>query len=98
LIEEIYRSGLNAKPVKKGPDSITFGISVMKNFNIVIDSKSQNLINEMYSYQYATDKHGYTTDRPEGGLDHLIDAARYGCMMRLSLKHANRGKYNISII
>lgn len=98
LIEEIYRSGLNAKPVKKGPDSITFGISVMKNFNIIIDSKSQNLINEMYSYQYATDKHGYTTDRPEGGLDHLIDAARYGCMMRLSLKHANRGKYNISII
>jgi phage terminase large subunit len=98
LIEEIYRSGLNAKPVKKGPDSITFGISVMKNFNIVVDSKSQNLINEMYSYQYATDKHGYTTDRPEGGLDHLIDAARYGCMMRLSLKNANRGKYNISII
>lgn len=98
LIEEIYRSGLNAKPVKKGPDSITFGISVMKNFNIIVDSKSQNLINEMYSYQYATDKHGYTTDKPEGGLDHLIDAARYGCMMRLSLKHANRGKYNISII
>ena len=98
LIEEIYRSGLNAKPVKKGPDSITFGISVMKNFNIIIDSKSQNLINEMYSYQYATDKHGYTTDKPEGGLDHLIDAARYGCMMRLSLKNANRGKYNISII
>jgi len=98
LIEEIYRSGLNAKPVKKGPDSITFGISVMKNFNIVVDSKSQNLINEMYSYQYATDKYGYTTDKPEGGLDHLIDAARYACMMRLSLKNANRGKYSISII
>ena len=98
LIEEIYRSGLNAKPVKKGPDSITFGISVMKNFNIVVDSKSQNLINEMYSYQYATDKYGYTTDKPEGGLDHLIDAARYACMMRLSLKNSNRGKYSISII
>ena len=98
LIEEIYRSGLNAKPVKKGPDSITFGISVMKNFNIVVDTKSQNLINEMYSYQYATDKHGYTTDKPEGGLDHLIDAARYACMMRLSLKSSNRGKYNISIL
>ena len=98
LIEEIYRSGLNAKPVKKGPDSITFGISVMKNFNIVVDSKSQNLINEMYSYQYATDKYGYTTDKPEGGLDHLIDAARYACMMRLSLKNANRGKYSISIL
>ena len=30
LIEEIYRSGFNAKPVKKGPDSIKFGIGVLK--------------------------------------------------------------------
>ena len=98
LIEEIYRSGFNIKPVKKGGDSIRFGISVMKNYNIVIHSKSVNLINEMYAYQYATDKNGYVTDTPEGGLDHLIDAARYGCMMRLSLKVANRGKYNITIM
>ena len=32
------------------------------------------------------------------GLDHLIDAARYACMMRLSLKNSNRGKYSISIL
>jgi phage terminase large subunit len=29
LIEEIYRSGFNAKAVKKGPDSIKFGIGVL---------------------------------------------------------------------
>ena len=97
LIEELYRSGFNIKPVVKGKDSIKFGISVMQNYDIWITKNSQNLINEMYSYQYASDKYGYVTDAPEGGLDHLIDAARYCCMMKLSQKATNKGKYAITI-
>ncbi len=97
LIEELYRSGFNTKPVVKGKDSINFGISVMKNYKIKILKTSQNLINEMYAYQYETDKHGYVTDRPEGGLDHAIDAARYGCMMSLSQKAQQKGTYAITI-
>ncbi len=58
LIEELYRMGFNIKPVTKGKDSIKFGINTMKNYKIFIHNKSQNLINEMYSYQYATDKYG----------------------------------------
>jgi phage terminase large subunit len=96
-VEELYRSGFNAKPVKKGPDSIKFGIGVLQNYKIHILKTSQNLINEMYAYQYATDKHGYTTDNPEGGLDHLLDAARYVAMMKLSVKAQTKGKYAISI-
>lgn len=97
LIEEIYRSGFNIKPVVKGKDSIKFGIGVMQNYKIFIHKKSTNLINEMYAYQYSTDKYGYVTDIPEGGLDHLIDAARYCCMMKLSQKATNKGKYAITI-
>ena len=96
-IEELYRMGFNAKPVKKGPDSIKFGISVLQNHKLHVHKKSQNLINEMYAYQYATDKHGYVTDTPEGGLDHLLDAARYVAMMKLTQKANNKGKYVISI-
>ena len=97
LIEELYRSGFNTKPVVKGKDSINFGISVMKNYKIKILKTSQNLINEMYGYQYETDKNGYVTDRPEGGLDHAIDAARYGCMMSLSQKAKAKGVYAITV-
>jgi phage terminase large subunit len=97
LIEELYRSGFNIKPVVKGKDSIKFGISVMQNHKIFITKKSTNLINEMYAYQYASDKYGYTTDTPEGGLDHLIDAARYCCMMKLSQKAQNKGRYALTI-
>lgn len=96
LIEEIYRSGFNIKPVKKGPDSIKFGISVLQNYGLVVDKKSQNLINELYSYQWSTDKYGVVLDKPEGGLDHLIDGLRYVAMSRLSIKQQNKGRYAIS--
>jgi len=69
----------------------------MNNYKIFVTNKSQNLINEMYAYQYATDKYGYVTDNPEGGLDHLIDAARYCCMMKLSQSAQRKGTYVISI-
>ena len=96
-IEELYRLGFNAKAVKKGPDSIKFGIGVLQNYKLHILKSSQNLINEMYSYQYSTDKNGYTTDIPEGGLDHLLDALRYVGMMKLSMKATAKGKYAITI-
>lgn len=97
-VEELYRAGFNAKAVKKGPDSIKFGISVMQNYKIHIKKTSTNLINEMYGYQWATDKYGYVTDTPEGGLDHLIDATRYVTMSKLSLKSQKKGVYSINII
>ena len=96
-IEELYRSGFNAKAVKKGPDSIKFGISVLQNHKLHVLKTSQNLINEMYAYQYATDKYGYVTDNPEGGLDHLLDAARYVGMMKLTQTAQKKGTYAISI-
>lgn len=96
-IEELYRYGFNAKAVIKGKDSIKFGISVLQNHKIHVLRSSQNLINEMYGYQYATDKYGYVTDTPEGGLDHLLDAARYVAMMKLTQKATKKGTYAITI-
>jgi phage terminase large subunit len=96
LVEEIYRAGFNIKPVKKGPDSIRFGIGVLQNYGLCVERKGQNLINEMYSYQWATDKYGIQLDKPEGGLDHLIDGLRYVAMSRLSIKQQNKGKYTLS--
>ena len=97
LIEELYREGFNIKPVTKGRDSISFGIQVLQNYKIHIPRTCTNLINEFYSYQWAVDKHQHVTDRPESGLDHLVDAARYAAMMRLSNKATSVGKYVIRV-
>jgi len=96
LIEEIYRSGFNIKPVKKGPDSIKFGIGVLQNYGLCVDKKSQNLIDELYSYEWMKDKNGIQLDKPQDFNNHAIDAMRYLAMSRLSIKAENRGKYTIS--
>jgi phage terminase large subunit len=96
-IEELYRAGFNAKSVKKGPDSKKFGISVLQNYNLYVTKRSQNVINEMYSYQYSVDKYGIVTEVPEDGLDHSMDALRYLAMSKLAVKNQQQGKYAIGI-
>ena len=97
LIEEIRRAGFNIKPVTKGKDSINFGIGVMQNYKIKIPKSCQNLINEFYSYEWETDRFGKILDRPVDFNNHLLDAARYVAMMKLSQKATAIGKYVISI-
>ena len=96
LIEEIYRSGFNIKPVKKGPDSIRFGLSVLQNFGITVSKDSTHLIDELYGYEYITDKNGVVLDKPQDFNNHLIDALRYLAMSRLSIKQKNKGTYTLS--
>ena len=96
-IEELYRSGFNAKAVVKGPDSRKFGIGVLQNYKLHITKRSQNIINEMYGYEYVTDKYGYVTDTPQDGFDHTLDALRYVAMSKLSIKTQSKGKYAINI-
>jgi phage terminase large subunit len=97
LIEELYREGFNIKPVIKGKDSINFGIQVMQNYKINIPKTCQNLINEFYSYEWSSDRFGKQLDRPIDFNNHLIDAARYASMMKLSNKATAAGKYVISV-
>jgi phage terminase large subunit len=97
LIEELHRMGLNIRPVIKGKDSINFGIGVLQSYQLHIPKTCQNLVNEFYGYEWQTDRFGRQLDKPTDFNNHLIDAARYGAMMRLSVKSDNKGKYNISI-
>jgi phage terminase large subunit len=97
LIDELYRLGWNIRPVIKGKDSINFGIQVMQNYKINIPKTCQNLTNEFYSYEWSSDRFGKQLDKPVDFNNHLIDAARYAAMMRLSNKATAQGKYIISV-
>ena len=97
MIEELNRAGFNIRPVVKGKDSINFGIGVLRNYKLKIPKACQNLVNEMYGYEWETDRFGKQLDRPVGFNDHLLDAARYVAMMELSQSAANKGKYTITI-
>ena len=91
-IEELYRSGLNAKPAKKGA-GIHLGIDIMRRYKMHITKSSLNAIKEFRGYKWATDKNGDVLNTPVKVNDHLIDAARYLCLNKLSINHS--GKYYI---
>ena len=97
LNDELYKLGWNIRPVTKGKDSINFGIQVMQNYKINIPKACQNLTNEFYSYEWATDRFGAQLDKPVDYMNHAIDATRYVFMSRLSNVATAKGKYIISV-
>jgi len=80
-ITEMSRNGINAKPVKK--DTILSGIDQIKRSNFFVHSGSQNLLNELNSYVWKSDKNGNNLDEPEDRNNHLIDAIRYVLQMKM---------------
>lgn len=87
-IEEIRRAGFNIKSVEKGKDSIVYGISVLQDKDILVTKPSINLIKELRSYSWDTDKAGKKLNKPIDDFNHAIDALRYFAMMHF--KNSNR--------
>ena len=85
-IEEIRRAGYNIKAVVKGADSISFGISVLQQRQMLITKASVNLIKELRAYSWDVDKTGKKLNKPIDTMNHAIDALRYFAMMQLAIK------------
>ena len=93
-IADIQRYGITIKGVTKGRDSINYGIDVMQRENYLVTSNSTNLIKELRSYCWDTDKTGKRLNKPISMYDHAIDAVRYHEMETLGM-NKNYGSYNI---
>ena len=74
----------------KGADSIQYSIDLMKQQTINVTKRSVNLIKELRNYTYDRDKEGKLINKPIDFLNHAIDAARYGVMMKQRGKHEYR--------
>lgn len=85
-IEEIRQAGFNIKAVEKGSDSITFGIAILHEFQMLITQNSVNLIKELRNYVWDKDKTGGKINKPIDAYNHAIDALRYFGMMELKRK------------
>lgn len=76
-IEEFLLAGFLMVPVIKGKDSIKNGIDKLKMVKLHITQRSVNVIKEIKSYQWKTDKEEHILDEPIKFNDHAMDAARY---------------------
>ncbi len=76
-IEEIHRAGFDIQGAVKWPDSVMFGIQVMKQVKIYITKRSQNTKKEFLNYCWAKDKNGKVLNKPIDAFNHAIDDIRY---------------------
>ena len=82
LIEELQQYGLNIKATEKGAGSITAGIALMQDYELIIDPNSTNLIKELNNYVWSDKK----SNTPIDAFNHSLDAARYAVFSELQPK------------
>ena len=80
-------------PVKKGKDSIVYGINLINQNEIYITNRSHNLIKELQNYIWLKNKEGETLNKPIDAFNHCIDAMRYAITSQL--ENPNKGQYYI---
>ena len=90
LLYELKAKGCNIVKSIKGQGSITYGISLLQDYDLVIDNNSINLIKELNNYSWLEKK----SKTPQDKWNHLIDAIRYS--VSYQLQNPNRGTYYIS--
>ena len=90
LLSEIKAKGCNVKPSIKGQGSITYGISLLQDYDLVVTPDSTNLIKELNNYCWLEKKSNTPVDK----WNHIIDAIRYA--VGYQLQNPNRGKYTVA--
>lgn len=80
LISELTKKGNNIIPAIKGQGSITAGIAILQDYEIIVDQESKNIIKELNNYVWS-DKRKST---PVDNYNHIIDAVRYAVQHQIT--------------
>ena len=88
LITELSRD-CNVVSAIKGQGSITFGISLLQDYDLVITEDSTELIKELNNYCWLEKK----SQTPVDNFNHAIDALRYA--VSYQLQNPSLGEYHI---
>jgi len=89
LIAELKSKGCNIRPTEKGAGSISAGVALMQDYELIVESNSTNVAKELNNYIYADKGSKLFVDN----FNHAIDAIRYNVFFHLA--NPNRGTYDI---
>lgn len=85
LITEIQAKGLNIIEAVKGPGSISAGIAIIQDYELIVDPESINVIKELNNYVWNDKKSGTPIDL----FNHCLDALRYAVQNQISANQYN---------
>ena len=88
LITELSVSN-NIVPTIKGQGSVTYGIALLQDFDLIVDPESTDLIKELNNYCWLEKKSSTPIDK----YNHALDAIRYA--VSYQLENPTRGEYHI---
>lgn len=86
-INEMVQYGLRIAPVKKGPDSVEYGIKFLQDMESIVidDTRCPNAAREFMTYELEKDANGNFKAKFPDKNNHTIDAIRYAlndeCML-----------------
>lgn len=89
LISELKNLGCNVVGAIKGADSVVYGISLLQDYDLIVDAESIELHKELNNYSWLEKKSKTPIDK----FNHALDAIRYA--VSYQLQNPNKGKYNI---
>lgn len=89
LIAELKNLGCNVVGAIKGADSVVYGISLLQDYDLIIDADSIDLHKELNNYSWLEKKSKTPIDK----FNHALDAIRYAVSYQLQNPH--KGKYHI---
>ena len=92
-IAELRSYGLMVIATTKGADSIMYGIGIRQDMEILVTSRSLNIIKELRNYIWKTDKSGMVMNVPIDNYNHAIDAMRYFCLSHFTNKSSGEYYY-----
>ena len=88
LIRELKQLNLNIKPTIKKAGSILSGIALLRDYEIIVDTKSLGIVRELNNYTWKL-----KSEVPVDEFNHYIDAIRYALMYLA--QGMSSGIYNI---
>jgi len=80
LIEELKQKGLNILGAVKGQGSISAGIALMQDYELIVDPNSTNIIKELNNYVWSDKK----SNTPIDAYNHILDGIRYASTYHLT--------------
>ena len=79
LIHELRIRGNNIKETIKGAGSVSAGLALMQDYELIIDHDSTNIVKELNNYTWSDKK----SNTPIDAFNHSIDAIRYAIYFQL---------------
>lgn len=77
MIEDLRRAGYSVQACNKYKGSVADGINAVKKYKLNIVTGPTNIFDEVSTYCWKM-KDEHVLEEPEDGMDHLMDAMRYG--------------------